>query len=272
MIYNAAIWTRYGLLWIRPSGTNLNEIRIKLQQCLSKNRTWKCRLQMAAILFNDLYLLYSIRFVFQNTLPIMPQDETPGSKETSGPNTELKVPLLIETGSDGQRSDVTNGSEARNGIPHLPPVPGANRERASSEGVINGHPCMQRTMQALDLQVDCPLNKEVTAVCSIFHISRVSCQKGPICHAYAWRVGPFWQDTIDYTVYVNNHAWPFTPAHNHVTHHRAAHNLCGSVVCCRVVCSSVRLCRGSPAHNPAAHHNPVFSGMLRRCVQIAYVV
>ena len=29
------------------------------------------------------------------------------------------------------------------------------------------------------------------------NISRVSCQKGPICHALAWRVGPFWQDTID---------------------------------------------------------------------------
>ena len=29
------------------------------------------------------------------------------------------------------------------------------------------------------------------------YISRVSCQKGPICHAYAWRVGPFWQDTLD---------------------------------------------------------------------------
>ena len=27
--------------------------------------------------------------------------------------------------------------------------------------------------------------------------SRVSCQKGPICHAYVWRIGPFWQDTID---------------------------------------------------------------------------
>ena len=27
--------------------------------------------------------------------------------------------------------------------------------------------------------------------------SRVSCQKGHICYAYAWRVGPFWQDTID---------------------------------------------------------------------------
>ena len=29
------------------------------------------------------------------------------------------------------------------------------------------------------------------------HISRVSCQKGPICHALACLVGPFWQDTID---------------------------------------------------------------------------
>ena len=27
--------------------------------------------------------------------------------------------------------------------------------------------------------------------------SRVSCQKGPNCHAQAWRVGPFWQDTLD---------------------------------------------------------------------------
>ena len=31
----------------------------------------------------------------------------------------------------------------------------------------------------------------------IFVMSRVSCQKGPICHAQAWRVGPFWQDSID---------------------------------------------------------------------------
>ena len=30
-----------------------------------------------------------------------------------------------------------------------------------------------------------------------FHISRASCQKGPICHAYAWQVGPFLQDTLD---------------------------------------------------------------------------
>ena len=27
--------------------------------------------------------------------------------------------------------------------------------------------------------------------------SRVSCQKGPTRHAYAWRVGPFWRDTLE---------------------------------------------------------------------------
>ena len=30
-----------------------------------------------------------------------------------------------------------------------------------------------------------------------WHISRVSCQKGPIRHAYAWQIGPIWQDTLD---------------------------------------------------------------------------
>ena len=28
-------------------------------------------------------------------------------------------------------------------------------------------------------------------------MSRVSCQKGPTRHAYAWQIGPFWQDTLD---------------------------------------------------------------------------
>ena len=28
-------------------------------------------------------------------------------------------------------------------------------------------------------------------------ISRVSCQKNPTRHAYAWQIGPFWQDTLD---------------------------------------------------------------------------
>ena len=27
------------------------------------------------------------------------------------------------------------------------------------------------------------------------HFTRISCQKGPTCHAYAWQIGPFWQDT-----------------------------------------------------------------------------
>ena len=28
-------------------------------------------------------------------------------------------------------------------------------------------------------------------------IWRVSCWKGPTRHAYAWQIGPFWQDTLD---------------------------------------------------------------------------
>ena len=30
-----------------------------------------------------------------------------------------------------------------------------------------------------------------------FDTSRVSCQKGPTRHAYAWQIGPFWQDTLE---------------------------------------------------------------------------
>ena len=29
------------------------------------------------------------------------------------------------------------------------------------------------------------------------YVSMVSCQKGPSRHAYAWQIGPFWQDTLD---------------------------------------------------------------------------
>ena len=25
----------------------------------------------------------------------------------------------------------------------------------------------------------------------------VSCQKGPTRHAYAWQIGPFWQDSLE---------------------------------------------------------------------------
>ena len=27
--------------------------------------------------------------------------------------------------------------------------------------------------------------------------SMVSCQKGPTRHAYAWQIGPFWQNTLE---------------------------------------------------------------------------
>ena len=33
-------------------------------------------------------------------------------------------------------------------------------------------------------------------------ISRVSCQKGPNRHAYAWQIGPFWQDTLEMAHYM----------------------------------------------------------------------
>ena len=36
-----------------------------------------------------------------------------------------------------------------------------------------------------------------TAVEPNHNNSRVSCQKGPTRHAYAWQIGPFWQDTLD---------------------------------------------------------------------------
>ena len=29
------------------------------------------------------------------------------------------------------------------------------------------------------------------------HTLMVSCRKGPTCHACAWQLGPFWQDTLD---------------------------------------------------------------------------
>ena len=32
-------------------------------------------------------------------------------------------------------------------------------------------------------------------------ISRVSCQKGPTRHAYAWQIGPLWQDILDTSWY-----------------------------------------------------------------------
>ena len=31
----------------------------------------------------------------------------------------------------------------------------------------------------------------------------VSCQKGPTRHAYAWQIGPFWQDTRDLLIQEN---------------------------------------------------------------------
>ena len=43
--------------------------------------------------------------------------------------------------------------------------------------------------------------KHILSTCSLdncrYDILMVSCEKGPTRHAYAWQIGPFWQDTID---------------------------------------------------------------------------
>ena len=36
---------------------------------------------------------------------------------------------------------------------------------------------------------------------SYLHRLRVSCQKGPTCHAYAWQIGPFWQDILEHILH-----------------------------------------------------------------------
>ena len=43
------------------------------------------------------------------------------------------------------------------------------------------------------------------------HNSMVSCQKGPTSHAYAWQIGPFWQDTLDMPMLVSNELNSFWP-------------------------------------------------------------
>ena len=35
----------------------------------------------------------------------------------------------------------------------------------------------------------------------------VSCQKGPTRHAYAWQIGPFWQDTLEFCYNVFSALW-----------------------------------------------------------------
>ena len=56
------------------------------------------------------------------------------------------------------------------------------------------------------------------------YISMVSCQKGPTRHAYAWHIGPFWQDAFDmYNVFMiiksslqvfDTHQTQFTTGHS----------------------------------------------------------
>ena len=52
-----------------------------------------------------------------------------------------------------------------------------------------------------------------------WHMTMVSCQKGPTRHAYAWPIGPFWQDTLDDRILYNPKVvlayWHIKPSHHH---------------------------------------------------------
>ena len=41
---------------------------------------------------------------------------------------------------------------------------------------------------------------------SILKRSMVACQKGPTRHAYAWPIGPFWQDTLEIRIRLYKHS------------------------------------------------------------------
>ena len=43
---------------------------------------------------------------------------------------------------------------------------------------------------------------KVAMMLNIYHNSRVSCQQGPIRHAYAWQIGPFCQETLEFSGHI----------------------------------------------------------------------
>ena len=73
-----------------------------------------------------------------------------------------------------------------------------NNEMFKINGSCRTHIFIVSTVPADDLA---PLSARTSAdtvmTMTSFGISRVSCQKGPTHHAYAWQIGPFWQDTLD---------------------------------------------------------------------------
>ena len=52
---------------------------------------------------------------------------------------------------------------------------------------------------------DCQISRDHHCWHYWTHTSMVSYQKGPARHAYAWQIGPFWQDTLDITVMLHEH-------------------------------------------------------------------
>ena len=69
---------------------------------------------------------------------------------------------------------------------------------ATLEGLMGAHANLQSSTEGLQLE----LGRKDALVSQLekeryFHKSMVSCQKGPTRHAYAWQIGPFWQNTLE---------------------------------------------------------------------------
>ena len=68
---------------------------------------------------------------------------------------------------------------------------------------------------------------QVCIVWGVF-LSRASCQKGLICHASAWRVGPFWQDTL--VIFYFSHYYTCTySTHTHYSSSNVTHFIYSSI-------------------------------------------
>ena len=52
---------------------------------------------------------------------------------------------------------------------------------------------------SIKFQIKFHWNMFLVILLSMYDKSRVSCQKGPTRHAYAWQMGPFWQHTLDFS-------------------------------------------------------------------------
>ena len=84
---------------------------------------------------------------------------------------------------------------------------------------LDEYPCMPKMLCLLtnllpwiwmanntDMQLENSKQEYWANSTSVFINSRVSSQKGPTRHTYAWQIGPFWQDILELSCYMKQYA------------------------------------------------------------------